>query len=106
MLIIAFPLCAIISLYIKVESVTTKTSSNKTWFKGLLVLPILAILIFGFSTKEEVKINQANLSNVVIQEGASKDQIKKYNKLARHYNAMDQSHMEIKKSDLALLKYL
>jgi hypothetical protein len=46
----------------------TKTSSNKTWFKGLLVLPILAILIFGFSTKEEVKINQANLSNVVIQE--------------------------------------
>jgi|TARA_B110001452_G_scaffold150300_1_gene125086 hypothetical protein len=83
-----------------------KTSSNKTWFKGLLVLPILAILIFGFSTKEEVKINQANLSNVVIQEGASKDQIKKYNKLARHYNAMDQSHMKIKKSDLALLKYL
>ena len=84
----------------------TKTSSNKTWFKGLLVLPILAILIFGFSTKEEVKINQVNLSNVVIQEGASKDQIKRYNRLARYYNAMDQSHMKIKKSDVELLKYL
>ena len=84
----------------------TKTSLNKTWFKGLLVLPILAILIFGFSTKEEVKINQVNLSNVVIQEGASKDQIKRYNRLARYYNAMDQSHMKIKKSDVELLKYL
>ncbi|RYH75897.1 M56 family metallopeptidase [Flavobacteriaceae bacterium 144Ye] len=32
----------------------TQTSSTKKWIKTLVVLPLLAILIFGFSKKEEV----------------------------------------------------
>jgi beta-lactamase regulating signal transducer with metallopeptidase domain len=84
----------------------TKTSMNKIWFKGLLILPLLAILIFSFSTKEDIEINEANPLNIVIQEGASKAQINEYNKLARHYNAKDQSNMIIKKPDLERLMYL
>lgn len=84
----------------------TKTSKNKIWLRSLLILPLLAILIFSFSTIEEVEINKTNSSEIVTQNGANKDQINEYNKLARHYNSMDQSNMRIKKSDVERLNYL
>ena len=84
----------------------TQTSKNKIWLRSLLILPLLAILIFSFSNKEEVDINETNSLKIVAQEGANKAQIDEYNKLARHYNTMDQSNMRIKKSDIEQLKYL
>jgi beta-lactamase regulating signal transducer with metallopeptidase domain len=84
----------------------TKTSNNKIWLRSLLILPLLAILIFSFSTIEKVEINETNSLEIVTQNGATKAQINEYNKLARHYNKMDQSNMRIKKSDIERLKYL
>ena len=83
-----------------------KTSKNKIWLRSLLILPLLAILVFSFSTIEEVQINKTNSSEIVTQNEANKAQINEYNKLARHYNKMDQSNMRIKKSDVERLNYL
>ncbi len=42
----------------------TKTSKRATWLKGLLILPLLAVLIYGFSeTKEEFVENKVAVSS-------------------------------------------
>ncbi len=45
----------------------THTSKRAIWFRSLLILPLLSILIYGFSTKEalsELKIGKSELSDV------------------------------------------
>ncbi|WP_196893993.1 M56 family metallopeptidase [Aureivirga marina] len=83
----------------------TTTSKRKKWFRNLLILPLLAILVLSFSTIEEVSKDE-NLEKIEFHEGASKKEIKEYNKLAKQYNKMEASKMKIKKKDVERLKYL
>ncbi|MGB2273963.1 MAG: M56 family metallopeptidase, partial [Flavicella sp.] len=83
-----------------------KKSKNKTWFKGLLVLPLVAILTFSFSTKETIKFQDETSLEIDVQEGATRAQIKEYNKLAKHYNATNPTSMFIKILDVKRLTYL
>ncbi len=84
----------------------TETSKSKVWIRSFLLLPLVAILIFSFSTIEEVEKNKEDSIEIDIQDGATKAQINEYNKLAKYYNGLDQSNMRIKKSDVDRLKYL
>jgi beta-lactamase regulating signal transducer with metallopeptidase domain len=84
----------------------TQTSKSKVWIRSFLLLPLLAILIFSFSSTKEIEKESKELIENTIQEGASKAQINEYNKLAKKYNDLDPSNMRIKKSDVDRLTYL
>ena len=84
----------------------TQTSKSKIWFRSILLLPLLAILIFSFSSTIEIeKENPESIENYV-QEGATKAQVEEYNSLAKKYNNLDESNMRIKKSDVDRLTHL
>ncbi|WP_418604634.1 M56 family metallopeptidase [Hwangdonia sp.] len=59
----------------------TQTSKKAFWLKGLLILPILAILIYGFSKKEIVEKEVASFETLTTQEtkkGATEAMITEY----------------------------
>ena len=81
-------------------------SKSKIWIRSFLLLPLLAVLIYSFSTVQEIeKYNSASIE-VTIQNGATKAQITEYNTLAKKYNDEDTSNKRIKKSDMDRLKNL
>ena len=82
-----------------------KNIKQTAWFKSALLLPLLAILIFSFSTKEVV-LEHTDATTTGFQQGATKAQIKEYNTLARKYNTMDPAKMIIQKSDVERLTFL
>ena len=84
----------------------TQTSKSKIWFRSILLLPLLAILIFSFSSTIEIEKENPESIESYIQKGASKAQVEEYNQLAKKYNDLDQSIMRIKKSDVDRLTYI
>lgn len=114
------------------------TSNTVKWVKGLIILPVLAVLIYSFSSTKEVFkplepdvilsktpeglllddskqvsaytiVHSESPENNLIesrQNGASKEQIAEYNKLAKHYNSQKGSNYTIKLSDIKRIKYL
>ena len=109
----------------------TKTSKQSKAIKSLLVLTVAAILLFGFSETKLVKkpiVTQnyvsgyENLKKVTQEEntqpfpkcfsknqqkGATKEQMKEYNLLAKKYNAMlSKKHFTIQMKDVERLKQL
>jgi len=68
-----------------------RTSPTAATFRTLLLLPIIAILLFGFSERK------------VLQKGASREQMKEYNMLAEKYSNV---HTIILKKDVDRMKYL
>ena len=45
----------------------TKTSKNRIWARSFLLLPVLAGLLYGFSTKEVVERNKSENSKIILQ---------------------------------------
>jgi len=87
----------------------TQTSKKGIWLRSLLLLPLLAILLFSFSTKVivlEEKTNIAEQKLTSIQDKVSAKQIAEYNTLAKKYNDMPEDDMIIRKKDLKRLKSL
>jgi|GEM_PF-738732 len=104
----------------------THTSNRAAWLKGLLVLPLLAILIYGFSTTQVVEKIQSNpkvsFHNPEVQQEyeewynetvqklsndkATPEQLEIYNKLAKKYNAVPISERKIGWEDLMKLENL
>jgi hypothetical protein len=86
----------------------TNTSKRTIWIKSLLILPLLAILLFSFSTTEVIeKDRPANeITPEVVQEKATAKQVAEYNKLAKKYNAQTDDNRFIVKKDVERLKYL
>lgn len=82
----------------------TQTSKTQGRLRLLLLLPLAAIMLFSFSNKEVAYLEEAPIT--LAQEGATKKQIKEYNKLARKYNEMDPENMFIKKKDVDRMEYL
>lgn len=84
----------------------THTSKRKVWIRSLLLFPLVALLLFSFSAKEEIDRLGSEPIDYTLQDGATKSQVNEYNKLAKKYNEMDESNMRIKRSDIDRLKYL
>ncbi len=84
-----------------------QTSKTALWLRSLLVLPLLALLLVGFSSKETVFIEDGDSpKEEVLQKKASQKEIDEYNALARKYNAMDKSKQRILLKDVERMKYL
>lgn len=79
----------------------TRTSKRAVWIKSLLILPLLSVLIYGFSTREVIK---KEVHSEIVQQKATKAEIAEYNKLAKKYNAVDIEERIIKKKDLERLE--
>ncbi|KXN98644.1 hypothetical protein LS48_11260 [Aequorivita aquimaris] len=79
----------------------THTSKRAIWFRSLLILPLLSVLIYGFSTKEVLK---KEVHSELVQQKATKAEIEEYNKLAKKHNAVDIEERIIKKKDLERLE--
>jgi beta-lactamase regulating signal transducer with metallopeptidase domain len=84
----------------------THTSKRAIWFRSFLVLPLLAILIYGFSTKEVIaqELSNDNKQSEIAQQKATEAELAEYNKLAKKYNAVDIEKRIIKKKDLERLE--
>lgn len=81
----------------------THTSKGAIWLRSLLILPLLSVLIYGFSTKEIVN---KEIQSEIVQQKASEAEITEFNKLAKKYNAVDIEKRIIKKNDLERLEII
>lgn len=82
----------------------TQTSNKQMRWRLLLLVPVLALALYSFSNKEVAYLETEDL--LELQEGATKAQIKEYNKLAKKYNKMDPENLFIKKDDVVRMEYL
>jgi len=100
----------------------TNTTKKTLWFRSLLLLPLLAVLLYSFSTKEviekeKIQVNETKVPitlfqsdneidrETIIQEKASKEQVAEYNKLAKKYNSMS-DNMVIRGKELERIRYI
>ncbi|HSM63738.1 MAG TPA: M56 family metallopeptidase, partial [Gillisia sp.] len=94
----------------------THTSKRTIWSKGLLLLPLLAILLFSFSTTEIIEkdasysnaedLETLNYKNSLIQEIATKKMVKEYNELAKKYNTLPKNARTISREELGRMVYI
>jgi len=89
----------------------TKTSKKSIVFRNLLLLPLLALLLYGFSDKIVVPLYEEPTTEetfVDFQKGATTKQITEYNALAKKYNRQlsESKHIQIYRSDVERLDYL
>ncbi|MDT7829422.1 M56 family metallopeptidase [Pricia sp. S334] len=88
----------------------TRTSKKSNLIRSILILPLFALLLYGFSEREvrEVKTPKIALENSVQekshQEGATEKQLAQYNKLAKKYNALPKPARAIPSGDLKSLE--
>ncbi len=64
-----------------------ETSKTSIALRIVLLLPIPVVLLYGFSTTKTIyPISKENIAPLVVQEGASREQMGEYNALAKKYN--------------------
>jgi len=107
----------------RITVMKTQTSKQKIWLRSIVLLPLLALTLYSFSDRIEIieEKNQLELleksrdeipfeisSQAISQEqdGASREQMKEYEKLAKHYNSIPKDQLIIKKVDLDRMKYI
>jgi len=83
----------------------THTSKKAIWLRSLLLLPLVALMLYGFSNKQTVvkEIEQIETKEANIKK-ASKEQLAQFNKLAKKYNAIAIEDRKIPITDLEILE--
>ena len=85
----------------------TQTSKRTIWLKSLLLLPLVALLLYGFSsTKTIVKEKPSEVISQNKTEKATQKQLAEYNELAKKYNAIPIEDRKIPLSDLQTIEYI
>lgn len=94
----------------------THTSKRTIWSKGLLLLPLLAILLFSFSTTEVIErdasytnaedLDTPHYKNSIIQDIATKQMVKEYNELAKRFNSLPKDKRNISRNELERMVYI
>ncbi len=86
----------------------THTSKRAIWVRSILLLPLLSVLIYGFSTNEIIEKETTDVNNQqqLIQQKATEAELAEYNKLAKTYNAVAIEKRIIKKKDLERLEVI
>ncbi|KAA3625721.1 MAG: hypothetical protein DWP94_00295 [Flavobacterium sp.] len=85
----------------------TKTSRRATWWRSMLLLPLLAIVLFSFSSREIIPIETDDLmEDEILQTSATREEMREYTRLAKKYNAMTNGNMNIKQKDLKRMEYI
>ncbi|PVW17337.1 M56 family metallopeptidase [Marixanthomonas spongiae] len=86
----------------------THTSKKVVWLRSLLLVPLVALMLYGFSSKETV-VKQSSQTEQILEintEKATKKQLAQYNKLAKRYNAIAIENRKIPLADLEKLEYI
>ncbi|APS38782.1 M56 family metallopeptidase [Salegentibacter sp. T436] len=74
----------------------TQTSKKTIWTKGLLLLPLIGLLIYSCSTREEEeKTNREPVVNSQSAEKATPEMVSEYNEIAKSYNSQDAKPVEV-----------
>ena len=79
------------------------------WARSLLVLPVAALLLYGFSTREVVERESMELpqrESAILQEKATPEMIEEYNRLAKYYNSLSEEHSVVRMKDLDRMRYI
>ncbi|MGI9550436.1 MAG: M56 family metallopeptidase [Aurantibacter sp.] len=93
----------------------SKTSKKAIVFRSFLLLPLLALLLAGFTQTKLVKVPlekeaivAGKFSPPTFQEGATEEQVAEYDALAGKYNTLidKEENVWIKKGDVERLEYL
>ena len=98
-----------------------KSQSNQrnARLKTLIILPLLAVLVYSFSSREVIPLTPENEKPVIIdqmeanssseieqQTSASREQMKEYDKLAKKYNNLPKGKEVYKLEELERMKYI
>ncbi|TYA53078.1 M56 family metallopeptidase [Formosa maritima] len=93
---------------IKKRFTVMKTSSSKTgiWLRSIVLLPMLALLIYSFSTKKVIEKDTAILSEISheTQQKVSPEELAEYNKLIKQYNLKPEATRVVPLNDLKKLE--
>ena len=93
----------------------THTSKKMILVKTILVIPLLALLLYSFSSKKEVSKPANSITSdlrtqletpVVAQDIATEKMVKEYNKLAKNYNALPKNERTISREELGRMVYI
>lgn len=94
----------------------TNTSRRTIWSKGLLLLPLLALLLYSFSTSKVIEREMSNTysesletpisDKIIFQDIATKKMVNEYNKLAKKYNALPKEERSISREELGRMVYI
>ena len=84
----------------------THTSKKAIWLRSLLLLPLVALMLYGFSSKQTIvkQTSQTETLSEKSKEKATKQQLALYNKLAEKYNAVAIEDRKIPVTDLETLE--
>ncbi len=84
-----------------------RTSKRAVLLRSILVLPLLALLLYGFSETKfiEVQTTKTEISSIPNSKKASVEQITTYNSLAKKYNAIPMGQRIIPLNELRTLEY-
>ncbi|MFT5103461.1 MAG: hypothetical protein ACI86C_001115, partial [Candidatus Latescibacterota bacterium] len=89
-----------------------QTSKKSFWIKTLLIVPLISLLLYGFSSRKIIQqnINEDNTFEVfnseVDQTNATRDEMREYNALAKKYNEADGENLFIRKNDVDRLTFI
>ncbi len=87
----------------------TQTSKKSVLLRSILVLPILTLLLYGFSNKNIVQKESPKTKSEyskILQEKASRKMVAEYNALAKKYNTLKQDERKINYKDLKRIEYI
>ena len=84
----------------------THTSKKMILVKTILVIPLLALLLFSFSEKEEISKNVIPQAEAFSQDIATEKMVKEYNKLAKKFNALPKKERTISREELGRMVYI
>ena len=90
----------------RITVMKTHSSKRSNFVRTLILLPLVALLVFGFSSREIVPTEESGKISLANQEKATPKQVAEYNKLAKKYNSQDDTNRFIQKSEVDRLKYL
>lgn len=107
----------------RITVMKTQTSKQKIWLRSIVLLPLLALTLYSFSdrieiieeknqlellekSRDEIPFEISSQAKSQEQDGASREQMKEYEKLAKHYNSLPKDQLIIKKVDLDRMKYI
>lgn len=72
----------------------TRTSKTTSAVKGFLLLPLIAMLLYSFSTKEVLLAENFSDQTEQFQEKSTPEMVAEYNKLAKHYRENEDAIIE------------
>jgi beta-lactamase regulating signal transducer with metallopeptidase domain len=95
----------------------TKTSKQSTRIRSLVLLPLLALLIYSFSSRNLIEIptefqetpitfDSEILPDIINQKSASREQMAEYNAIVKKLNAQPENERIIRQKDVERIKYI